>query len=446
MKVLQVARHHWNYSIGGTELYVKDLVTGLMQKGVHSTILTFQDESRVQIDNDQRFPTIKLPKTTFKNKNEFIKKLRILLQKENYVCAHFHFFRNEEFLTAKILNELKIPYIFTYHLPAACCYRGNLMRWGTEVCSSEVGLFKCTACRIQNRMKVNATTSYLVTILYSVFSRLLFVFGKKIREQLDYWKTTGEYVSRVRYFLSNASLGISCSEWGIDTLKLNGVRSEKVVYVPQGLPLEFTGTQEICSYEDRNRMTIGYVGRISQEKGVDLLIDAFKKVKSRDARLEIYGLRSPSDRSLFEENICKKIKTDSRISIHSRLNRAELAGVYKRIGYLAVPSICPETGPLVIWEALTFGVPVLASERIGHKKLLENGKKGILVAPNTCERWTEIIENALLGDNKFTKTDNTIRTMNDIVDEMVNVYLSFNDPYDLKNSKINNYQLPISKK
>lgn len=446
MKVLQVARHHWNYSIGGTELYVKDLAFGLMQRGVHSTILTFQDETRAQIDNDQRFTTNKMPKLTLKNKNEFIKKLRMSLQKENYVCAHFHFFRNEEFLTAKILKELKIPYIFTYHLPAACCYRGDLMRWGTEVCSSEVGLFKCTACRVQNRMKVNAATSYLVTILYSVFSRLLFVFGNKIRDQLDYWKTTGEYVLRMRYFLSNASLGISCSEWGINTLKSNGVRSEKVVYVPQGLPLEFNSTQEICSNEDYNKMTIGYVGRISQEKGVDLLIEAFQKVKSHDARLEIYGLRSQSDRSLFEENICKKVKTDSRISIHSRLNRAELAEVYKRIGYLAVPSICPETGPLVIWEALTFGVPVLASERIGHKKLLENGKKGILVSPNTCERWIEIMENALRGEYKFAKANNSIRTMNDVSDEMVKIYLSLKDSCGFKNARINNCQMPISKK
>ncbi len=423
MKVLQVVRHHWNYSIGGLELYVKDLVIGLSQKGVNNTILTFQPKSQVEIDNDNRFPIIKFPRVSEENKEQFTRDLKIKLMEENFDCAHFHLFRDEEYIAAKVLNELKIPYIFTYHLPAACCLRGNLMRWGRVVCDSKADYFKCTACRIQNRIKIDKSLSYTAAVFSALLSITLFSLGKNRLSRIDYWKSTKQYISMLQYFLKNTSIGISCSEWGIRTLELNGVDNKRIIYIPQGLPLEFEEKSLEFTESENNRLIVGYVGRISPEKGVHILVNAFKKIRNKNARLEIYGFKH-NERSKYENKLYRIISTDSRISACSRLSHAELVKVYRHIGYLAIPSVCPETGPLVVWEALSFGIPIIASERIGHKSLLENGNRGILVAPHTEERWVEVLEMILQDKKEFIKEKIKIRTMNTVADEMVRVYFS----------------------
>lgn len=423
MRVLQIVRHHWNYSIGGLELYVKDLVTGLLQRGVNNTLLTFQPKAQVEIDNDNRFPIIKFPRLSEENREKFARDLKAKLMEDSFDCAHFHLFRDEEYITAKILNELKIPYIFTYHLPAACCLRGNLMRWGMVVCDSKTEYFKCTACRIQNRLKTNRALSYTAALINALFSETLFSLWKKQWSKIDYWESTKQYIDMLRYFLTNTKLGISCSEWGIRTLEMNGVDKKRVVYMPQGLPLEFEENSDELTGSENNSLIIGYVGRISPEKGVHILVDAFKKVKDENARLEIYGFKH-NERSVYEKELYRSISTDARIKACSRLSHSELAKVYRRIGFLAIPSVCPETGPLVVWEALAFGIPIIASERIGHKSLLENGNRGILVAPHTEERWVEILEIVLRNEKKFIKEKTKFRTMNTVADEMVRVYIS----------------------
>lgn len=60
----------------------------------------------------------------------------------------------------------------------------------------------------------------------------------------------------------------------------------------------------------------------------------------------------------------------------------EIDTILEGTDMVLVPSQCRETFGLVVLEALSHGVPVLVSENVGAKEILNNGKKGVIVQPD----------------------------------------------------------------
>lgn len=423
MKILQISRHHWNYTIGGVELYVKDLIRGLRCYGIESAIVTFQDKDKKKIDDDKSCTLYAMPIVNARNSDRFRKQVTEIIKKESPDCAHFHLFKSEEAIVAAILKKENIPYIFTYHLPAASCYRGNLMRWGKQLCDSRVETMKCASCRIHNKLNTPPQISVAISILVYLISPWL----KGRFEKINYWKSTDNYVTELREFLKNASVLISCAEWSMETLLVNGGEERNIHAIPQGLPIDFYTNELYKNAKCTRGKTIGYVGRISPEKGIEILIQAFKRIEDREARLEVYGFKNKNERSEFEKKIGELVKDDIRIGLHERLPQEKLKHIYCQFDYLAVPSTCRETGPLVIWEALSAGIPVIASDRIGHPDLLSDNRSGMIVSPHTIEEWERRLLNVLSGNAIFADINQKIRTMSDVVQDMIQVYKRFDN-------------------
>jgi glycosyltransferase involved in cell wall biosynthesis len=118
-------------------------------------------------------------------------------------------------------------------------------------------------------------------------------------------------------------------------------------------------------------LKIAYCGRLTEEKGADLVATAARKL----------GLSSLfiGDGPLRER--IREIDPDAEIT-----GWLDKAAVRKRIetDVLAVvaPSLWPETGPLVIAEAMSCGVPVIASDRAGSAGRILHGQNGFVVSPD----------------------------------------------------------------
>jgi len=145
-----------------------------------------------------------------------------------------------------------------------------------------------------------------------------------------------------------------------------------------------------------NHKKILYVGRLDNEKGVDLLIKEFKIVlkKHPDTVLDIVG-KGPQKKSL--QNLANKIKN---INFYDWTNNPEQ--FYKKCSLVVVPSIWMEQASLVISEAMSFARPVICSNRGGNPWLLDYGKAGLLFNPykkgQLAKKINTLIENTNLSE------------------------------------------------
>ena len=118
-------------------------------------------------------------------------------------------------------------------------------------------------------------------------------------------------------------------------------------------------------------LKIAYCGRLTEEKGADLVARAARHLGMRSLFIGDGPLR---------ETI-REIDPDAEITgwldksaVRDRLAQDALA--------IVAPSRWPETGPLVIAEAMSCGVPVIVSERAGAAGRVAHGKNGFVVAPD----------------------------------------------------------------
>lgn len=151
-----------------------------------------------------------------------------------------------------------------------------------------------------------------------------------------------------------------------------GVPSGKIIYVPSVyVDLSVFKPRGLAKEYD-----VIFVGRIVENKGIDLFIEAVKKNKTR----AIVVGNGP-----LAENLRRKIKNENlenQITFHGwAKNQNEIAELLNKSKILIMPSF-NEGGPRVVVEALACGVPVLATNVGIVPDLLKNGRGGEIISWN----------------------------------------------------------------
>ena len=111
-----------------------------------------------------------------------------------------------------------------------------------------------------------------------------------------------------------------------------------------------------------------FVGRISAEKGIDLLLDAWTMV---EVPLIIVGDGPDMQR------IMNKYGQPANIRFVGKQSREAVLDLMKKCRALVFPSIWYEGLPLTIIEALATGTPVIASGQGAMSEMIEDGKNGL---------------------------------------------------------------------
>jgi glycosyltransferase involved in cell wall biosynthesis len=128
-----------------------------------------------------------------------------------------------------------------------------------------------------------------------------------------------------------------------------------------------------------------YVGRLSDEKGLPLLMEA----------LALAG--DPPFRIIGDGPLSRDLKS---VGARLALRRTEFAGrvdardAHRAVAgcrFLVMPSLCQENAPLAVLEALAAGRPVLVSRRGGLPELVESGG-GLVFDPRDVSGLSEHIQ------------------------------------------------------
>jgi glycosyltransferase involved in cell wall biosynthesis len=114
-----------------------------------------------------------------------------------------------------------------------------------------------------------------------------------------------------------------------------------------------------------------FVGRLSVEKGVHVLLDAWRSLPGRS--LAICGdgpMRDLVDRFA-------RSRPAGEIRVYGARSRPEVFDLMKRSRFLVFPSTCYESFPLVIAEAFGCALPVLSTGIGAGAEIVDDGRTGL---------------------------------------------------------------------
>lgn len=144
-----------------------------------------------------------------------------------------------------------------------------------------------------------------------------------------------------------------------------------------------------------------FVGKLEENKGCAGLLRAFKIVSEQipDAVLSIVGSGAQEDGL---KRLARSLNISAKVKFIGKVSNDDVGTYYRDTALVAVPSLCMDNSPIVIYEALSFGKPVVASKRGGIPELITNGYNGFLVDAGNPDQMAEAIMN--LMDEKKEET------------------------------------------
>jgi glycosyltransferase involved in cell wall biosynthesis len=207
----------------------------------------------------------------------------------------------------------------------------------------------------------------------------------------SYWSEVGKRRTLAEIF--ETDLIVVPSTLVRDSLVEIGVNGDKITVIPYGVDLDIFKPVEInegrnLTMNSKNEFNVLSVGNLGVQKGTDVLLDAFASLKF-------------PKRLLLAGSIMKELKRDSRLSgpginLLGFIPNSGLPSIYSECDVFCLPSAQDGFG-VVVLEAMACGKPVIVSENVGAKDLVEDGKNGFIVPYGDARKLAESI--SFLHDN-----------------------------------------------
>jgi glycosyltransferase involved in cell wall biosynthesis len=174
-----------------------------------------------------------------------------------------------------------------------------------------------------------------------------------------------------------------------------GAPPDRIVFIPNGVCVEdyVNPMDQALLRADMglspNSKVIGSVGRLTWQKGFDVLLHAFSLLAHEDLNLLIFGVG---------EEEAKLRALAAKLSLQTRVH---FAGYRRDVPHilgaldLYVHSSRFEGMPIALLEAMAAACPIVASSVDGNRDLIEDGVHGWLVPPENPVMLARAIQEAL---------------------------------------------------
>jgi glycosyltransferase involved in cell wall biosynthesis len=278
-----------------------------------------------------------------------------LVQREQPDVAHVHntWFSLSPSVVAS-LDRLGVPVIMTLHNYRVLCGNAMLFRDG-KPCEKCVGSHPWHGVRHRcYRGSTIASSAAATTIA--------------VNSALHTWER------HVRLF-------IALNEFARQRFIAGGLPADKIVVKPNHVA--DPGPRPAAPSQSD---VVLFVGRLSHEKGVHVLLEAWQRIRHHRMRLVVVG--DGPMREALERQQTKDVSFIGPLPPHEvrRWMLSARAFVF--------PSLCYEVQPMTVLEAFAARLPVLASRLGGNVDLLSTGEdeEEWLVPPGDAQRWAAALE------------------------------------------------------
>ncbi len=361
MKILIVNKFH--YLKGGSEKYYFKLADLLVSNGHEVAFFSMLDNNNIKTNYPEYFTNaINL------SSNNILKAFDIIYSKENKKkiekvldefkpdIVHLNNFQRQ--LSASIIKPIKdrkIPIIYTAHDIQAICPAILMLDKNNEICE------KCMKGKYINCIKNKCIkNSSLKSILGAIEARYYRI--KKIyKKQIDCIIVPSNFVK--------------------GKLIQDGIDENKIKVIHNFIDLD----EYDLDINDKGYAL--YFGRLSKEKGVLNLLEAFKNIKDKKLYIAGTGPEEENIKNIIKNNKLKNIK------LLGYLTQKEIKEYISNASFVIVPSICYENCPYSVLESQAIGKAVVGAKIAGIQELIKDKQDGVLYEYNNINELTEKINN-----------------------------------------------------
>ncbi|MBU3111427.1 glycosyltransferase [Clostridium lacusfryxellense] len=318
---------------------------------------------------------------------------------------------NKELITAA--QKLNIKTIFTSHDYFGICPKVNLIDLQGEICTDYNNGKNCITCN------ANGYSNSLVTLMQSKTYRILknspilkklraYKQSLIIKKNKDLTKPDQKQIEEKDDNKINASINknsnqsalgyVTLRKYYIDILNnidfihynssVSKYAYEKYIKKENSRVLNITHSNIKDSrikknYNAEKPLKITYIGSIEKYKGLYFLLDVLKKLLKNDINnwnLDVYGKNVNIDTNHFMK----------KVEIKGTYDYTQLENIFKNTDVLIVPSIWYETFGYIALEAFSYGVPVIITDLVGFKDMINPGVTGIIIKASEDELYNNL--------------------------------------------------------
>ncbi len=398
MRILLVNKFH--YLKGGSEKYYFELANLLKEKGHQIAFFSMRNDKNISTGEKEYFvEEIDL------NTGSKLKALDVIYSKENKKkmtetledfkpdIVHINNFQRQ--LSESIIEAIKeknIPIVFTAHDVQAVCPAITMLDNNKEICEL------CKKGKYINCIKKGCVkNSKLKSILGAV--------------EAEYYRIKKVYDKKISYI-------ITPSEFYKQKLIEDGIKENKI-----GAIHNFIDVREYnLQIEDEGYGL--YVGRLSKEKGILNLIEAFSSLQNK--KLYIAG-DGPEKEKI--EKIIKDRHLEENIKLLGYLNQNQVKEYIRKSRFVVVPSIWYENCPYSVLETLAIGKPVIGANIAGIPELVQDKVNGLTYQYDDIRELEEkmklLFENKELADEYGRNAKNIAKkeySKNEYYNKIIKIY------------------------
>lgn len=357
MRVLHVVNDFLPFTRAGTEHYLAELMDALSAQGIVSSVLHLTP-LELRADGYEIFEGKYEPHPSFmfgipEGDRRLLENVRAAgivrrwLEYAPYDLVHVHSLIG---FSASLLDGIPphIPVVMTFHDFWLLCANAILIDSQGAVCSGPESEEKCAACLLRGPERE----------------------FEDIESGVQYIRRRNQAHRRA---MARLDLAVCPSHFSRRTYKTFGFDSPHLQRFPLGMqpvPAAFPTSNP----SPPSPVRLAYLGGICWFKGLDLVVNAFRAVRPENARLDIHGVVSSTE---YFDGIMELIRDEENISYHGPYAKEDLPGILSRADAVVLPSRM-ETYSFVAREALSAGVPVIASDSGALPEVVRDGKNGLL--------------------------------------------------------------------
>ena len=270
-------------------------------------------------------------------------KIKNILKKEKPDLIHTNGVKGLSSIIFSLFNELKIPHLHTIHDLELISRRFSLFKNGKPV--TKFNFFDKIYIHLQRKLssKINAVIS-------------------PSKFMMDFYEKFGFFKNSEKFVIPNC--------------------------------IDFYPTISPKKYFTNDFLVLG---SITEQKGFQIAINAFKKLSERNAKLHVVG-EGP-----YLQTLTKISDGDKRIIFHGFIKNENLGDIFNKCSYIISPSLGYENFPYTIIEALSKGLPVIASNIGGIPELITHQHNGFLFEAGNVDSLHRILNTVVNEKQKFVK-------------------------------------------
>jgi len=435
MRILHLPNAYFPWTTGGKEVYCHRLCQKLQNLGVDTLVAFHQNPLRQETLGEQNYEDISvrvLPPIPDHNRRlpAYTKVTASaigfpeLLAEYKPDVVHFHDFSPSSGLThMREAKKAGCKVVITYHSPGQSCPQRSLLYQSKSICDGKILIDRCSECRLSStglnptlaKLAVDFSPRWLDPENSNPLSR---IFTAKQRTEAFYraWLEMIELVDILHVH----------AQWVKEMVKFNGAPEEKVYLFRTGGPDLNSFSSSINQTQSSNYLNLAFAGRCTYIKGIHVIVEAVKLLpKNLPLKITFFGPYWEEEE--YGRNLQKQIEGDKRFELKHNIPHSDFLKMLVNYDACLVPSLCLETGPLIVLEAFAAGIPVVGSHLGGIAELVQDGIDGLLFEPGNSDQLAAVIEELVESKfllEKLKANVNHPKTMSALAQDILHLYQS----------------------